>query len=136
MRNILEVGAGTGSNLSMLQGFGWVDAIEPDEAARALASRRGGIAVGGGLLPDRVELPDGRYDMIVLLDVLEHIENDRGSLQVLKRKLAPGGRLVLTVPAAPWLWSSARRQAPPQAPLHASGRCTMRCSTAASTSAT
>lgn len=103
--NILEVGAGTGSNLSMLQGFGWVDAIEPDEAARALASQRGGIAVGGGLLPDQVELPDGHYDMIVLLDVLEHIESDRASLQVLRRKLAPGGRLVLTVPAAPWLWS-------------------------------
>ena len=104
--NILEVGAGTGSNLSMLQTFGWVDAIEPDEAARALASLRGGIAVGGGLLPDQVELPDDRYDLIVLLDVLEHIENDRASLRVLKRKLAPGGRIVLTVPAAPWLWSA------------------------------
>jgi SAM-dependent methyltransferase len=104
--NILEVGAGTGSNLAMLQGFGRVDAIEPDEAARALASRRGGIAVGGGMLPDQVELADGRYDLIVLLDVLEHIENDRASLRVLKRKLAPGGRLVLTVPAAPWLWSA------------------------------
>lgn len=103
---ILEVGAGTGSNLAMLQGFGRVDAIEPDEAARALASQRGGIVVGGGLLPDEVDLRDGHYDLIVLLDVLEHIENDRGSLQVLRRKLAPGGRLLLTVPAAPWLWSS------------------------------
>jgi SAM-dependent methyltransferase len=104
--NILEVGAGTGSNLTMLQTFGRVDAIEPDETARALASRRSGIAVGGGMLPDQVELRDGHYDLIVLLDVLEHIENDRGSLRMLKRKLAPGGRLVLTVPAAPWLWSS------------------------------
>lgn len=102
---ILEVGAGTGSNLAMLQGFGQVDAIEPDEAARALASRRGGIVVGGGLLPDQVDLPDGAYDLIVLLDVLEHIEDDHGSLNLLRRKLAPGGRMVLTVPAAPWLWS-------------------------------
>jgi len=103
---ILEVGAGTGSNLAMLQGFGRVDAIEPDESARALASRRGGIAVGGGLLPDQVELEDGRYDLIVLLDVLEHIDDDIGSLKVLRRKLAPGGRMLLTVPAAPWLWSA------------------------------
>jgi SAM-dependent methyltransferase len=103
---ILEVGAGTGSNLAMLQGFGQVDAIEPDEAARALASRRGGFAVGGGLLPDGVALEDGRYDLIVLLDVLEHIEQDRASLAVLRQKLAPGGRLVLTVPATPWLWSA------------------------------
>jgi len=103
---ILEVGAGTGSNLAMLQAFGKVDAIEPDEAARALASQRGGFAVGGGLLPDEVTLEDGRYDLIVLLDVLEHIERDRASLQVLRRKLAPSGRLVLTVPAMPWLWSA------------------------------
>lgn len=103
---ILEVGAGTGSNLAMLQGLGQVDAIEPDEAARALASQRGGFAVGGGMLPDGVALQDGRYDLIVLLDVLEHIERDRASLRVLRTKLAPGGRLVLTVPAAPWLWSA------------------------------
>ncbi len=103
---ILEVGAGTGSNLTMLQALGHVDAIEPDAAARELASRRGGIAVGGGLLPDQVELADGRYDLIVLLDVLEHIDDDVGSLRVLRRKLAPGGRMVLTVPAAPWLWSA------------------------------
>ena len=103
---ILEVGAGTGSNLAMLQALGEVDAIEPDEAARALASRRGGFAVGGGLLPDGVRLEDGRYDLIVLLDVLEHIERDRASLRVLRDKLAPGGRLLLTVPAAPWLWSA------------------------------
>jgi SAM-dependent methyltransferase len=103
---ILEVGAGTGSNLAMLQRFGEVDAIEPDEGARALASRRGGIAVKGGLLPDQVEIADGRYDLIVLLDVLEHIEHDVASLKVLRRKLAPGGRMLLTVPAAPWMWSA------------------------------
>jgi SAM-dependent methyltransferase len=103
---ILEVGAGTGSNLAMLQRFGRVDAIEPDAGARALASRRGGIEVSGGLLPDRVEIADGRYDLIVLLDVLEHIDQDVASLRMLRRKLAPGGRMLLTVPAAPWMWSA------------------------------
>jgi SAM-dependent methyltransferase len=103
---ILEVGAGTGSNLAMLQGFGQLEAIEPDGAARALASRRGGFAVGGGLLPDQIDLPDRRYDLVVLLDVLEHVEDDHNSLRVLRDKLAPGGRMVLTVPAAPWLWSA------------------------------
>jgi SAM-dependent methyltransferase len=103
---ILEIGAGTGSNLAMLQTFGEVEAIEPDDGARALASKRSGIAVKGGLLPDGVELEDGRYDLIVLLDVLEHIDDDHGTLRVLTRKLTPGGKIVLTVPAAPWMWSS------------------------------
>ena len=103
---ILEVGCGTGSNLLMLQRFGSVDAIEPDGPARALASRRGGIEVLGGTLPDGVKLDDAAYDLIVLLDVLEHIEDDRGTLEALRGKLAPNGRLLVTVPAMPWLWSA------------------------------
>jgi SAM-dependent methyltransferase len=102
---ILEVGCGTGSNLLMLQRYGRVDAIEPDASARRLASERGGIAVASGLLPDGVKLRDRAYDLIVLLDVLEHVERDRDALAVLRAKLRPGGRLLLTVPAAPWMWS-------------------------------
>jgi len=103
---ILEVGAGTGSNIGLLQRFGTVDAIEPDDAARALATARTGVAVKGGLLPDGVALEDGAYDLIVLLDVLEHIPGDVEALAALRGKLAPGGRLLVTVPAMPWLWSA------------------------------
>lgn len=103
---ILEVGCGTGSNLEMLKRYGEVDAIEPDDPARALAISRSGVEVKGGLLPDGVELEDGAYDLIVLLDVLEHITDDHGTLAALRTKLAPGGRLLVTVPAMPWLWSA------------------------------
>ena len=101
---ILEIGCGTGSNIAMLQQFGTVDAVEPDDHARAFASQRTGVAVKGGYLPD-VPLEDGYYDLIVLLDVLEHIPDDKGALAALKAKLAPGGRLMLAVPAMPSLWS-------------------------------
>lgn len=103
---ILEVGAGTGSNLELLMRYGRVDAIEPDDEARALASARSGLVVKGGLLPDGVALEDGAYDLIVLLDVLEHIPDDLGTLAALRGKLAAGGRLMVTVPAAPWMWSA------------------------------
>lgn len=102
--HILEVGCGTGSNIAMLQRFGTVDAIEPDDHARAFASQRTGLAIKGGYLPN-VSLQDGHYDLIVLLDVLEHIPDDKGALRALKPKLAPGGRLMLAVPAMPSLWS-------------------------------
>jgi SAM-dependent methyltransferase len=101
---VLEVGCGTGSNIALLQEFGTVDAIEPDDHARAFSEQRTGIAIKGGYLPN-VPLEDGRYDLIVLLDVLEHIPDDHGALVALKTKLAPGGRLLLTVPAMPTLWS-------------------------------
>ena len=101
---ILEVGCGTGSNLDLLKGFGTVDAIEPDDGARDLAARRSGIAVKGGYLP-HVPLDDGAYDLIVLFDVLEHIPEDVPALTYLTAKLAPGGRVLVTVPGAPWMWS-------------------------------
>lgn len=102
---ILEVGAGTGSNLALLQRYGAVDAIEPDDGARAFAEQRSGLSIKGGYLPN-VPLDDGAYDMIVLLDVLEHIPGDVEALSCLKDKLAPGGRILVTVPGAPWMWSA------------------------------
>ena len=60
----------------------------------------------GGLLPHGVQLDDGAYDLIVLLDVLEHIPDDLGTLRALLPKLAKGGRFLVTVPASPWMWSS------------------------------
>ena len=104
--HILEMGCGTGSNIALLQRFGHVDAVEPDDPARALASERSGVAVKGGLLPDGVDLADGRYDLIAMLDVLEHIPGDLEALTALRPKLAAGGRILVTVPASPWLWSA------------------------------
>jgi SAM-dependent methyltransferase len=101
---ILEVGCGTGSNIAMLQQFGAVDAIEPDDHARAFAAQRTGLPIKGGYLPN-VPLEDNYYDLIVLLDVLEHIPDDVAALTALRSKLAPGGRLLLAVPAMPSLWS-------------------------------
>jgi SAM-dependent methyltransferase len=103
---ILEIGCGTGANLDLLMHYGTVEGIEPDPEARAFASARSGIPIAGGTLPGSVEIEDGRYDLIALFDVLEHIEDDRGALFELARKLAPGGKLLITVPAMPWLWSA------------------------------
>ena len=104
--SILEIGCGTGHNFEMLGRFGHVDAIEVDDEARLLSSARLGRAVESAPLPELPGIPDGRYHLIALLDVLEHIEEDRASLASIKRKLAPGGRVLLTVPANQWMWSA------------------------------
>jgi SAM-dependent methyltransferase len=103
---ILEMGCGTGSNLALLGRYGAVDAVEPDDQARALAAARSGLPVRGGMLPDGVALDDGAYDLIAMLDVLEHIPGDHEALTALRPKLRPGGRMLVTVPAMPWLWSA------------------------------
>ena len=103
---ILEIGCGTGHNFEMLRAFGRLDAIEVDGEARALASRRLGHAVGDAPLPALGGVPERAYDLVCLLDVLEHVEEDEAALASIAGKLAPNGRLLVTVPAYPWMWSA------------------------------
>ena len=103
---VLELGAGTGHNLDMLSRFGAVEASELDPIARKLASERLGREVKEAALPDLSMFPEASYDLIALLDVLEHVPDDNGSLQAIRTRLKPGGALLLTVPANPWMWSA------------------------------
>lgn len=102
---ILEAGCGTGGNLGMLAGFGQVRAFELDAEARRVAAAKSGLAVAEGALPNAVPFETERFDLIGLFDVLEHVEDDEAALRALRGRLAPNGRIVLTVPAFPWLWS-------------------------------
>ena len=103
---ILELGAGTGHNLAMLSRFGAVEASELDPHAREIASKRLGREVKEAALPDLSMFPADSYDLIALLDVLEHVPDDKGSLAAIKTRLKPGAAVLLTVPANPWMWSA------------------------------
>lgn len=103
---VLEIGCGTGHNLSMLAAFGTVDAIEIDPAARAIAAERLGRPVGAAPLPGLPGVPRGHYHLIAVLDVVEHIEDDVAALKAMADCLAPGGRILITVPAHRWMWSA------------------------------
>lgn len=103
---ILELGCGTGHNLPMLDEFGHVDALELDDEARAIAERRIGRKVMSDPLPELAGVKDRHYDLIAALDVIEHIDDDHAALAAIARKLKPGGRFVMTVPAHQWMWSA------------------------------
>lgn len=102
---ILEAGCGTGGNLALLARHGALEAFEYDAEARRLAALKGVCRINAGMLPDGVDAPDSTFDLVAMLDVLEHVEADVASLARLRTKLAPGGRLLVTVPAMPFLWS-------------------------------
>lgn len=102
---ILEAGCGTGGNLALLARHGALEAFEYDAEARQLAAAKGVCPIDAGMLPDGVAAPDATYDLVAMLDVLEHVDADTASLATLRNKLAHGGRLLVTVPAMPFLWS-------------------------------
>lgn len=103
---ILEIGCGTGHNLPMLARFGTVDAIEIDPAARAIASQRLGKPVGDAPLPELPGVAQGAYDLVAVLDVVEHIEDDVAALAAMATCLKPGGKILVAVPAHQWMWSA------------------------------
>ena len=102
---ILEAGCGTGGNLEMLQRFGKVESFEIDDASRNTAIVKSGLDIPYGVLPHGIpeELKD--YNLITALDVIEHVEEDVASMQALASRLAKDGKILVTVPAMPWLWS-------------------------------
>lgn len=52
------------------------------------------------------DLPLGRYNLVLLMDVLEHVQEDNGFLaEIVDRYLAKDGLLIITVPAFPFLYS-------------------------------
>ena len=103
---ILEIGCGTGHNLPMLAQFGEVDAIEIDEDAGKFAAERLGKPIGTAPLPELTGVPRGAYDLVAVLDVIEHVENDVAALSAIAECLKPGGRILITVPAHQWMWSA------------------------------
>lgn len=101
---ILNVGCGTGGTVPMLERHGAVTNIDTSEEAIRIAKRRG---VNNVQLVNGFDVPfkDSSFDVIVALDVLEHISDDHSALREWGRVLKDGGAIVLTVPAYQWLWS-------------------------------
>jgi SAM-dependent methyltransferase len=102
---ILDAGCGSGRNMVDMARHGEVTGIELSQASVAVARRRGvGEVLEGSV--DALPFPDGHFDLVASLDVLEHLDDDRRALAEMRRVTGPGGQLLVTVPAYQWLWSS------------------------------
>jgi len=100
-KRMLDFGAGIGTFAKLLRNRGVdVVCVEPD----ALLANR---LVRDGFLTfnDLDEVPDGSFEFIFTLNILEHIEDDRATSCSLAAKLAKGGRLLIYVPAFECLWT-------------------------------
>lgn len=104
----LDVGCGIGDvSLHLAETRGWsgkaIDVSDMAiERARELLSAQPGVTVERR----SIEAEDGLYQTAVMLDVLEHLDDDRRALRAVAARLAPGGYLFLSVPSNPseWRW--------------------------------
>jgi len=102
---ILEPGCGTGGNFPLLARHGRVFAMDADESALRFATSRKLADLAHGSLPDDIPFVGTNFDLAIMTDVLEHLDDPVGSLRAIHARLKPHGWLLLTVPAMPWLWS-------------------------------
>lgn len=101
----LDVGAAGGGNTRVLADLGWdALALEYTPTGAQVAARRGIPVVRGDAT--RLPVADAALDLVIALDVLEHLEDDAAAAGEIFRALRPGGRLVVTVPVDPRLWSA------------------------------
>lgn len=94
---LLDVGSADGPSVGWLRATGRHTALDIDP--RGLGP--------GGVCGSALQLPfrSGAFDVVAAFDVLEHCEPEAVALAELARVLAPGGRLLLSVPAYQWAWT-------------------------------
>ncbi len=102
-RLILDVGGGAGNMAHHLQHFGRYIGVDLHARPLQVARRRGLRAAQG----DAIRLPFAAhtFDLVALLDTVEHVPNDVQVFAECYRVLRPGGMLLVTVPAFMFLWS-------------------------------
>lgn len=101
----LDVGCGTGSMLQALEGRGGAVGVDASEEALALAATRTGAELVRGEVPGVLCELGRKFDCVLLLDLLEHVEDDAGTVGAAAGLLEKDGVMIITVPAHPWLYA-------------------------------
>jgi len=97
-RRLLDVGSADGPSVSWMRGDHERFAVDLDPR---------GLTPGSGICASAVALPfrDGSFDAVGAFDVIEHCRSEDEVVAELSRVLAPGGRLLVSVPAYQWAWT-------------------------------
>ena len=99
---ILDVGCGAGLFFDKLNTFGHVEGIESDRLAVEDSGRWKDRIHIGELATFKSPRP---FDLILMLDVLEHVNDPDALIRHATSLLTPGGAVLVTVPAFDWLWT-------------------------------
>ncbi|MEM7539915.1 MAG: methyltransferase domain-containing protein, partial [Chloroflexota bacterium] len=102
-RKLLDLGSGAGNMAHHLAQYGTVIGLDSNPRPLGVAEARGLTACQS--MGDMLPFADDEFDVVALLDTVEHIPDEFGVFNECLRVLKPGGKLLVTVPAYMWLWS-------------------------------
>jgi 2-polyprenyl-3-methyl-5-hydroxy-6-metoxy-1,4-benzoquinol methylase len=102
---VLDIGCGTGAILSKLSEQFEAYGTDTSPLAIELCQRRG-LKNAYCCTLATFPLPKLKFDLVTMLDVIEHIDDEAGILHGAFQALRPGGYLLVTVPAYQFLWSN------------------------------
>ncbi len=109
--SVLDIGSGSGRLLALLaEHCDEVCGLEPNPKLVTLSRELHPEATVFQGTGEAVDHLGRKFDAITIIDVLEHIEDDRTQLRRIFEALRPGGRLVILVPAFPCLFGKRDRQ--------------------------
>lgn len=101
----LDIGCGTGMMMQDFSKYGSVFGVDGSVRALSYCVKRGLSSVVAVDLNSNLPFSDEQFDVVTMLDTLEHLDDDFLVLNEIHRVLKPGGCFVVTVPAYPLLWT-------------------------------
>jgi len=103
--SVADIGCGAGTTLGQLSKTYTCFGIEPNINLATKASNCSGVPIFSESLPLHSPGQFGKVDIVLLLDVIEHIEDDLAALKSIRPMLQPDSVVIINVPAMPQLWS-------------------------------
>ncbi len=103
---ILDIGCGSGLMLNSLKEIGQTYGMDMSDEAIKFSKEIFDGHVAQGSLPDQVPFENEQFSLITALDIIEHIDRDVESLEAMYKLLVPEGKIIITVPAYMFLWTS------------------------------
>ncbi len=109
---VAEIGSGVGNTTQFLLNSEEVACLEPYAPYRDYLTKRFAKHLNVSVHPFAIEdcpnseVPEGKFDSVLCINVLEHIADDIGAIRRMKRMLRPGGNAIILVPAMPCIYGA------------------------------
>lgn len=102
---LADMGCGTGLMLSELEKYGLTTGYDFSEVALSYCKKKSNAKLIQLDLGDAKFIPTDTYEVVLALDIIEHIKDDEVAMNNIYKSVKNGGYAIITTPAFQWLWS-------------------------------